>query len=304
MTLDELLALSRPPDTIELSREELTRFFWRHKGTLKTSERDRRFWSATNQNLTLAYERLDEKERQLDRAYRTIQDDLLVAQQIQQALLPDESAAAQHALELAVYHRQLSQVGGDYYDFFGSQALGIFDISGHGVSAALVMAYLKALFAQAVHRFDAPADIVEWVNTNAYVFLRQVKRYATMNFVRFGDAHIEYVCGGGFGLLVHRGQPQTFERRDAFLGLRQRPFHQHTMPFEAGDLLALYTDGLVEAQDHDGHDYTVARLNQLILEHATQPVEDILARCIDDYTQFRASDTDDITLVILRRRSA
>ena len=45
----------------------------------------------------------------------------------------------------------------------------------------------------------------------------------------------------------------TFERRDPFLGLRDRGFRQHRLPFVPGDLLALYTDGLVEAQDEGGN---------------------------------------------------
>ena len=56
MTLDELFALSKVPTPIELSQEDLTRLFWKHRGLLKSQGRDQRFWDATNKNLRLAYE--------------------------------------------------------------------------------------------------------------------------------------------------------------------------------------------------------------------------------------------------------
>jgi sigma-B regulation protein RsbU (phosphoserine phosphatase) len=66
----------------------------------------------------------------------------------------------------------------------------------------------------------------------------------------------------------------------------------------------MYTDGLVEAKNAAGEDYSSRRLNALIREHASEPVGDIVRRCVDDYHEFRRADTDDITLIVLRRRVA
>ena len=65
MKLDELLAQQEPPEQIDLSQEDLVRLFWKYRGLLKNQERDQGFWAATNQNLKSAYEKLDEKDRQL-----------------------------------------------------------------------------------------------------------------------------------------------------------------------------------------------------------------------------------------------
>ena len=151
----------------------------KHKGLLKKRERDQAFWSATNDNLTKAYTTLDEKEKELTKAYEIIQEDLSVASQIQEAFLPNLYSKMQEELDIAVYHKQLSKVGGDYYDYFGTRkggyAIGVFDISGHGVSAALVMAYLKAQFMMVMETIDSPKEIVEHINTSSYAFLRAVK---------------------------------------------------------------------------------------------------------------------------------
>src|SRR5690606_29543364 len=82
MTLAEILQGSDPDRLAELSRDELRRLFWMYKGLVKRSERDTAYWQATNDNLRTAYERLDEQERELARAYQTIRQDLEVAQQV------------------------------------------------------------------------------------------------------------------------------------------------------------------------------------------------------------------------------
>jgi sigma-B regulation protein RsbU (phosphoserine phosphatase) len=306
MNLEELLESGTVPKKKDITDEDLTKLFRKYRGLQKKQERDQAFWAATNENLKIAYERLDEQERELAKAYGIIQDDLSVASKIQAALLPQPTRKMTSELELAVYQKQLAEVGGDYYDFFntrsGSYAIGVFDISGHGVSAALVMTYLKAQFMTILETLESPKEIVEWVNNTSHEFLRTAKKYATVNFVLMDSTKLRYVNGGGFGLLLSGKNRTLFEKRDAFLGLRRRPFNEHELPFTKGDLLALYTDGIIEAQNDQGEDYTVQRLNDLIVKNAKKPVQEILDRCLEDYTEFRSKDTDDITLLILRKK--
>lgn len=308
MTLDQIL-LGKDPDALAtLPGDQLRRLFWMYKGLLKQVERDTAYWQATNDNLRAAYERLDEQERELARAYQTIRQDLEIAQQVQHALLPKDHPEMLARFEFSVYHKQMTEVGGDYYDFYrlrdGIPAIGVFDISGHGVSAALIMAYLKAQLIQSLEQASRPKDIVEWLNNATLGFLREVRRYATVNFVAFGERQIRYVCGGGYGALVRGGEIHTFTKGDPFIGLRRRVYNEYELPFESGDVLVLYTDGLVEAQDSGGADYSTRRLHELVRVHAGLPVSEIMQRCLDDYGQFRRVDADDITLIILRRRPA
>ena len=60
MNLEELLKSNTPPKKDELTDVDLRRFFMKYKGLLKERERDKAFWAATNENLKLAYEKLDE----------------------------------------------------------------------------------------------------------------------------------------------------------------------------------------------------------------------------------------------------
>lgn len=217
MKLEEVLGQGDPAKLRELSEAELSRLFWKMKGLRKQVERDTAFWSSTNDNLKVAYEKLDEQERELQRAYNIIREDLEVAEQVQRALLPKLSPEMNRNLDVAVYHKQLHQVGGDYYDYFrtkeGRHAIALFDISGHGASAALIMSFLKAQFMHAMTIVDTPKAIVERVNHACYDFLREVRRYATVNFVVFHEGGLRYVSGGGYGLLLRGGQSYTFANR-------------------------------------------------------------------------------------------
>ena len=118
----------------------------------------------------------------------------------------------------------------------------------------------------------------------------------------FNKNKLRYVSGGGFGLLVSGKENTLFAKRDPFLGLRYRPFHEYELPLKKGDILALYTDGMIEAQNTEKEDYTVARLNKLIIDNAKKPVKDILEICKQDYQIFRRQDSDDITLIIMRTK--
>jgi sigma-B regulation protein RsbU (phosphoserine phosphatase) len=307
MSLEKLLKLKSPPKKDKLSDEDISKLFIKYKGLLKERERDKAFWAATNENLKRAYEVLDEKEKELERTYIIIQDDLTIAAKIQFGLLPSLTEQMEAELDLASYHKQLLEVGGDYFDYFktkqGRYAIGVFDISGHGVSAALVMTYLKAQFMQVMDRYDSPKKIVEWVNSTSFDFLRSAKKYATVNYVVFYKDRIRYVCGGGFGLLIHGKETTAFVKRDNFLGLRNKPFHEYELPFTKGDILVLYTDGMIEAQNQKNEDYTVTRLKKLVVSNVKKPVKDILKICMEDYEKFRKNDSDDITLLIMRKKA-
>jgi len=307
-TLEDVLAQNDTKLLSQLPEKELARLYWKFRGLAKTLERDTTFWNSTNENLKVAYEKLDEKERELAAAYHIIREDLEVAQSVQNALLPRMFATMASELELSVYHKQLTEVGGDYFDYFRTAsdryAIGVFDISGHGVSSALVMAYLKAQFMTIMERLEDPAEIVEWVNKASFEFLREVRKYATVNFATFAEDRLTYVCGGGYGLLLAKdGQEYTFEKRNHFLGLRQKPYVEKDLPFVVGDLLVLYTDGMVEAQNADGADYSVARLNGIVRKYRDLSTDDIVRLCVEDYQSFRTQDSDDITLLVARKTS-
>ena len=143
---------------------------------------------------------------------------------------------------------------------------------------------------------------MEEVNRSCFGFLREVKKYATVNFIVFGPDSLTYTCTSGFGMLLRHGERILFQKRDNFLGLREKPFHQNTLPFEKGDFLVLYTDGIVEAKNASNEDYTVSRLNRLASSTAEKGVAEVVRGCLEDYQNFREKDTDDITFIAVQKK--
>jgi len=305
-SVKSLLSDEAAAERLLSTKEGRLEFLARSRSVVEQCERLRAEMEEMSVVHELTLEHATRIENELELQNRIVSEDLDVARGIQQSLMPDPSMLADY-VDIAVYHKQLTEIGGDYYDFSqlpGDQfAVSVYDISGHGVSSALIMTFLKAQIENATKRLDSPSAIVDWVNRASYAFLRGVRRYATVNFVMFSDRFLRYVSGGGFGLLVRRGEQKTFNRVGNYIGLRTKPFREFELPFEEHDVVALYTDGMVEALDENGKGYTVQRLNDLIARHSDEPVQDILNRCVEDYTKFRAQDTDDITLLILRRCS-
>lgn len=308
ITLNDILKNHYPPseDEYDVKYNDFVKFFWKYKGLLKEVQRNNAFWSATNENLKIAYEKLDQQEKELDKLYSTIQEDLQVARQIQSSLLPPVLEKMDKELDLAIFHNQLNEVGGDYYDFFktkdGNYAIGLFDIAGHGISAALIMTYLKAQLMSAMEQYESPKDIVDCVNSHSFDFLRNIKKYATVNLILFTGNTIKYVCGGGNGLLLHKEGTVEFNKKDSFIGLRNRPFREYELPFEPGNVLVLYTDGISEARNEKGESYSKKRLNELLKKNFHLDVRSLLNTCIEDLHRGNYDTHDDISLLILQKK--
>lgn len=247
-------------------------------------------------------------ENELELSSRVINDDLLVAEKVQKALLPDPKLVFGSEFEIAIYHKQLRKVGGDFYDFFtlpnGEYAITVCDVSGHGVSSALVTTFLRAQFAQATKILSSPSAIIDWVNQSASAFLQKgVRHYSSTAFASFSREFCRYVAAGGYGVWARKNQTaRSLKRTSNLIGLSAVPFQEFEVPFLAGDILAFYSDGMFAAQDAQERFYGVRRLNELIQNHVEKSPQEILEYCIKDYVGYRQADADDITLIIMRRR--
>ena len=182
---------------------------------------------------------------------------------LQQTLLPPHLPAVPR-LELGAAYRAGSegvQVGGDFYDVFeleaGRWALVLGDVSGKGVEAAVTTASLRHAVRAAAVRHRAPRDVMAELNE---AMLRDTERgafctaiYATLEL----EAEHVHVCLASAGhplpLLVTDGEVEEVGRPGTLLGgFPGAVSHQHPLILRPGQLLVLYTDGVVEARTPDG----------------------------------------------------
>jgi phosphoserine phosphatase RsbU/P len=246
-------------------------------------------------------------------AERRAAQELEIARQVQARLFP-QSLPAVRSLEYAGACIPALAVGGDYYDFLnlGPDRLGmvIGDVVGKGIAAALLMANLQAnLRSQYAFALDQPQRLLQSVNQ---LFCENTRdsAFATLFFADYDDAsgRLRYVnCGHLSGLLLRGdGTLDRLAATSTVLGIfREWECSVGECRLEAGDLLALYTDGVTESFDDADNEFGEERLVEALRRHRSRPPQALLAAIVDEVRAFSPHEqNDDITLIVARRRSA
>jgi phosphoserine phosphatase RsbU/P len=278
------------------------------------STRDRRLLTSVASQASIAMRSISLAERMAERieAERRAEQEMQIASQVQSRLLPQE-APKLATLECAGKCIQTRAVGGDYYDFleFGAGRLGIVlaDISGKGISGALLMANLQAsLRGQYALALDDVPRLLRSVNS---LFHKNTEpdHYATMFFSLYDDATrtLRYVnCGHNPPVLLRKtGVVERLEATATVLGLFEQwectVAERQLVP---GDVLLIYTDGISEAaprQDAEefGEDRLITTLQTLRGKCACEILDGIIAE-VQRFSQHEQAD--DMTLIVARCR--
>jgi len=244
-----------------------------------------------------------------------------IAREVQSRLFPQVMPKLA-TLEYAGSCIQARQVGGDYYDFwdFGSThlALVLADISGKGISGALLMANLQANLRSrsAVARQDMLnidregkwlTGLLKSVNQLFYENTPD-DRYATLFLAVYDDSsrQLEYAnCGHNPPLLFRAtGQVERLESTATVIGLSpQWECTTETITLRPNDVLIIYTDGVTEANDADGNEFGEERLRAVVRENITAAPMELLTAIQTAVQKFSAGEQfDDLTLVVARAR--
>ncbi|MBR9973965.1 MAG: SpoIIE family protein phosphatase [Bacteroidetes bacterium] len=257
-------------------------------------------------NATLA-EALQEKER--------IKQDVLIAQHIQTAMLP--AGTPDHpCFDLAALTLPAREVGGDFYDYveFGGGRLGLVvgDVSDKGVSAAMIMASTISTLRFAAETGDTPRGILEAANRRLYRdTFRQM--FAAVCFATLDEHTLEMRftnAGLPKPLLVRNGEAFLIEWSENGshypLGMvEETVYHEECLQLQEGDVLVLYTDGIIEGTGSNGEEFGIRRLRDTVTATATHAAQDILFQIITEAQRHHggADQGDDVTLMVLRVRS-
>lgn len=251
--------------------------------------------------------------KQLEEAIGALDRELQVVGQIQRSLLPQELPRIS-GFEVAAHYETSARAGGDYYDFFPlsdhEHGLFIADVSGHGTPAAVLMAITHAIAHSRPGTHKPPANVLADINrhlaqtyTTAGTFVTAF--YAVLDSKR---CEITYACAGH--------NPPRLRKKDGVvpvLGAASLPlgidpeerYTEQTLPLCKGDMLLLYTDGIVEAMapasknsfielfGYERLDETLART-----ENPSDAI-DAIRRAVASFTE-NAAPNDDRTLVALR----
>jgi phosphoserine phosphatase RsbU/P len=244
-----------------------------------------------------------ERERQRQR----LEQELSIARDIQQALLPRDFREFPH-LAVAGKNSPCLTVGGDYFDVFPMSddrtAFLIADVSGKGLGAALLTTMLQGAFSGMTLGGD-PARV--FLHMNKFLCEHAgVGRYATMFFgILDRSGQLEYInAGHPPPLVLRRGEvAEPFTEGSLPVGLiSQADYVTSCILLEPGDTLILFSDGVTEAMDPDEQMFGVSRLREVLAGRRDASLDQLQMTLLESLENFTrgASQADDITLLLVR----
>jgi serine phosphatase RsbU (regulator of sigma subunit) len=245
-----------------------------------------------------------------ERIKQRIEEELGVARTIQQGLLP-RSLPADGWFRVCGSSVASHQVGGDYYDFIPSGpdawTVVVADVSGKGVSSALLAALLQGAFLAVSHSDAALHKRLERINT----FLNERtagEKYATVFYCLLERAgQLLYVNAGHCPPLIVRqaGGIESLAATAPPVGLiESAEFAVGETTLADGDKIVIYSDGVTEAQNLEGEFFGRQRLRQTVAEHhadSCHALHEAVASAVARFTE-SAPQADDITLVAIEYR--
>ncbi len=243
----------------------------------------------------------------LSREQERIRDQLSLARNVQQGLLP-RSLPRSDYFQLQAITMPCETVGGDYYDVIRlpDERIGVAvsDVSGKGFTAAMLSASLQGAFSAVaagdpdlaglffrINNFLCERSSAEMFATIFYGVLDQFGRF---NFVNAG--HVIPL------VLAKKGVSQL-ESSNFPLGLFPATrFKVDSAQLEPGDLVVIFSDGVTEARDAEGEFFGDARLKELLENCGCRSAEDVCAKVMAAVRDFAgaAPQADDLTLAVVR----
>jgi phosphoserine phosphatase RsbU/P len=296
--------------------------FGSRMGKLPYSEADLEFGAGLVSQAGVAFENSWYVRETLER--KKIEKELELAASIQAGLFPEHLPAI-IGYELAARNRAALWCGGDYYDVLPietgdrgsdpSYLLCVADVSGKGLSASLLMSNMQATLRALLGRVPSLVELATRTNellhattpSNKFVTAILLEIMPETGEVRYvnaghGDCMLLRGAGGIVERLESTGLPLGMMPSD-LLQLLGKGYEEKTLRLDAGDLLALYSDGVTEAYDEEEQEWGDERLLACLRPLTSVPAQTIVAQVIEEIDRFAgtAPQHDDITLLVLKR---
>ena len=258
------------------------------------------------ENAMLHRRRMEERE-----AIVRMQEELRLARSIQDRLLPKQMPTLA-GYEVAGCTIPAQSVGGDYFDFIpmggDHLALCLGDVSGKGMPAALLMAYLQAAIRGQTLQSVSPAECLG--RSNRLLFAStDIDRFASCFYgVIDADRHLLRYANAGHDrpiLISSLGSPTLLDEAGLVLGLLEESIYENvTVPLAPGEALVIYSDGIIDAATHEDVEFGQERLLELISGLHGAPADVLLERIVGEVRRHSgdAPQTDDMTVVVVRRK--
>jgi len=249
-----------------------------------------------------------EKQAEQERIHREIE----IARQVQETLLP-QTLPPMNTIDYCGICRPAFGIGGDYYDFLpidcGRLGIAVGDVSGKGISSALLMASLQGILHSKTATDGVHASRLIGELNRLMISSGGGSRYVTFFYGIYDDAAkcLKYVNAGHNPPLVFRrnstnGVTKLMPNGTVIGLIPDAVYTESQIQLQSGDIFVCYTDGISEAMDVKDQEFTEDRLIEVIQKHCSQSANQLRDTILKELEVFcgKASQRDDQTLVILR----
>jgi len=249
------------------------------------------------------------KQYEISLTKKNLEHELINAAKVQKVLLP-QRPPVQENLSISFIHIPSKLVSGDLFDLVGidNKTLGLVvgDVSGKGAGAAIMMSLVLAGFRAYKKSRLAVCEIVARLN-NLLEESVSDGRYATLFYALISTENnqITFSNAGHNPPYLFRIDGEIEELTDGgiVLGyLANQIYKQKTIPFNRGDILITYTDGITEALNRDGEEFGVERLKHILKNHSDLSCHNLRNKILEEVNNHTKSKliSDDRTLVIVK----
>jgi ligand-binding sensor domain-containing protein/serine phosphatase RsbU (regulator of sigma subunit) len=232
------------------------------------------------------------------------------ARALQISMLPKDVPKLPH-LDIAVFMKTSTEVGGDYYDFStgqdGTLNIAFGDATGHGMQAGTIVTLMKGFFTSDASRFDIQtffnhcSKSIKEIKLGrllmAFSLLKVNGNKVTMSSAGMPPIYLYRKNSGAVEEIMLKGMP---------LGaMKNFPYTLHETELEAGDSILLLTDGLPEQKNAGGEMFDYSRVQTAFAEIAERTPDEIIKTLVDAGENWMngVPQDDDITMLVVKRKA-
>ena len=233
------------------------------------------------------------------------------ARQLQLSMLP-ESVPQLPNVEISVYMKTATEVGGDYYDFTvssdGTLNIAFGDATGHGMQSGTLVSMMKALFTSEAARQDIPQFFVH--SSNAIKQIRLGRLMMAFTLLRIQNHSFQLCSAGMPPVYIYRAQSKTVEEYDLQgmpLGaLKDFDYQIKTGKLGEGDCILLLSDGLPELKNLKDEQFGYMLVQKVLVEEAESKPDQVINKLINKGEEWLADQPldDDITIMAIKVKKA
>lgn len=258
----------------------------------------------------LTYQQSSYTIEDVKRKEQMLQREINLARTIQTTLLNGHAPSIEGG-EVFGYSIPARLIGGDYYDFYplvnGKVRIVIGDVMGKGIPAAMLMILTRGAFRTAAESTQSPGKTLTAMNKALYNDLRKLKSFVTVFCADWDplSGTFTYANAGHHLPLFIRGDAvHELPKVKGIMigGLPNQIYHEESIQLFEHDSIFFYTDGIIEAQNKRGEQFTLVRLIETLKQNQDKNAGEIEKKVLESIHKFTEGvpQKDDMTMVFLK----